>query len=160
MKQRLNHGIIAQGIVQRFAELSQTVREQSDLDPKLIDLVQTRASHLNGCTFCVDMHVKEAKLHGERELRLYHLPAWRESSLFTEKERAALEWTEELTRVTEKGISDEIYERVKKHFSDKEIVYLTFSIGFINVWNRMNAAFRAPHGTLDKYFGLDKAGLE
>lgn len=160
MQQRLNYGQHAGTIVQRFAELGNVVKTESNLDPKLIDLVQTRASHLNGCTFCVDMHVKEAKIHGEKELKLYHLPVWRESSLFSEKERAALEWTEELTRLTEKGISDEAYEKVKKHFSEKELSYLTFSIGFINVWNRMSVAFRPHHGSLDKYYGLEKAGLE
>jgi AhpD family alkylhydroperoxidase len=126
----------------------------------MIDLVQTRASQLNGCTFCVDMHVKEAKIHGERELRLYHLPVWRESTLFTDKERAALEWTEILTKVSSSGVSDAEYSAAREHLTDKEIVDLTFAIGIINVWNRFNAAFRGQHGTLDKMYGLDKAGLE
>lgn len=160
MQQRLNYGQHAGKVIQGFAELGKVVKTESSLDPLLIDLVQIRASQLNGCTFCVDMHSKEAKLHGGRELKLYHVPVWRESSLFTDQERAALEWTEEVTRLSEKGISDEAFEKAKKHFSEKELSYLTLSIGFINVWNRMSVAFRSQHGSLDKYYGLDKAGLE
>lgn len=159
MSQRANHGQIAPELVQKLVDLSNAIKD-GPLSPQLIDLVQTRASQMNGCTFCVDMHVKEAKLHGERELRLYHLPVWRESHLFTEKERAALEWTELITHLTPKGISDEQYGRMREHFSEKEIVDLTFAIGVINVWNRVNAVSQAKHGTLDKYFGLDQAGLE
>lgn len=158
MKQRLNYYEKAPKLGQGLAELAQVVRK-GVLGNTILDLVNMRASQINGCTLCIDMHAKEAKIHGERELRLYHIPGWRESSLFTEKERAALEWTEALTQVTNKGIEDVLYDSVKKHFTDQEMAELTFAIGFINVWNRMNAAFRTPHGAMDKAFGLDKAGL-
>lgn len=159
MKQRLNYAEFAPKTIQKLVDFSMATKDSS-LSPLMIDLIQTRASQINGCTFCVDMHVKEAKIHGERELRLYHLAVWRESYLFTEKERAALEFTEILTKVTPEGVSDEQYAKLKEHFSDKEIVDLTFSIGVINVWNRMNAVFRSKPGQLDRMYGLDKAGLE
>lgn len=144
--------------MQKLMELSQATKESS-LDKKMIDLVQLRASQLNHCAFCVDMHSKEAKLHGERELRLYHIPVWRESHLFTEKERIALEFTEALTQLENHGIADELYARVREHFNDQELVDLTYVVSVINVWNRMNAVFRTEPGAFDKMFGLDKAGL-
>lgn len=153
---RLNHGVESAELVKKFAELSQS---KTSVDPVIKNLIDIRASQINGCTFCVDMHVKEAKLRGERELRLYHVAVWRESKLFTDKERAAFEWTELLTQLPPQGITDADYERALTHFSKKELSDLTFAIGFINVWNRMNAAFHAEPGGLDKYFGLDKAGL-
>lgn len=158
MSQRLNHAQIAPQLVQKLVDLSTAIKD-GPLSPLLIDLIQTRASQMNGCTFCVDMHVKEATLHGEKALRLHHLAVWRESHLFTPKERAALEWTELVTHITPKGVSDEEYGRMREHFSEKEIVDLTFAIGVINVWNRVNAVSQAKHGSLDKVFGLDKAGL-
>jgi AhpD family alkylhydroperoxidase len=132
---------------------------QIELEKSLVDLVKMRASQINGCLFCLDMHSKEAKVHGERELRLYHLPLWRESSLFTEREKAALEWSELLTRLDGQGIEDEDYERLSAHFSEKELAELTFVIASINAWNRLGVAFRSSPGKLDKVMGLDKAGL-
>ena len=108
---------------------------------------------------CIDMHVKEARIRGERELRLYHVSLWRESTLFNDKERAALEWTEALTKLSDHGVSDEIYEKVRKVLSEKEISDLTFSIGVINFWNRLNVGFRTTPGALDKMLGLTKANL-
>lgn len=105
------------------------------------------------------MHVKEAKLHGERELRLYHIAVWRESPLFTSKERAALAWTEALTRIGSSGISDELYAEVREQFSEKELSTLTFRIMGINAWNRLNIAFHTVPGTHDKILGLEKAAL-
>ena len=119
----------------------------------------TRVSQLNGCAFCVDMHVKEAKLHGERELRLYHLPIWRESPLFSAKERAGLAWAEALTRLGEDGVSDALYQATLAEFSEKELVDLTFFIIAINGWNRLGVAFRSAPGSLDAVYGLEKAGL-
>src|SRR6185437_15735160 len=104
--------------------LSQASKAGS-LGEKLLDLVNIRASQLNGCAFCLDMHVKEAKLHGERELRLYHVPIWRESPLFTPKERAALALTEALTHIAPTGISDELYAEVREQFGEKELAALT-----------------------------------
>ncbi len=129
------------------------------LDSTLKDLVKLRVSQINGCVFCVDMHVKEAKLHGERELRLHHLAVWRESSLFNGKERAALQWAERLTRLADQAVSDADYAAVRAHFDDEELVALTHVINTINVWNRLNVAFATPAGSMDSLMGLDKAGL-
>jgi AhpD family alkylhydroperoxidase len=133
--------------------------KNSVIDDKLHDLVQIRASQINGCAFCLDMHVKEAKIHGESELRLYHIAIWRESNLFVPRERAALAWTEALTKLPEGGVPDEIYERVRGQLSEKEISDLTFLVMAINAWNRASIAFKAVPGSADKAFGLDKAGL-
>ena len=130
------------------------------LDNPLKDLIKIRVSQINGCVFCVDMHVKEAKLHGERELRLYHLPVWRESALFSDKERAALQWAETLTRLADHPVSDADYAAVRAHFDEEELVALTHVINTINTWNRLNAAFATPAGGMDNIMGLDKAGLK
>lgn len=132
----------------------------SSLEKTLIDLVKIRASQLNGCLFCLDMHTKESRSHGDRELRLTHLPVWRESSLYSEKERAALEWTELLTKPGVHGIEDEDYEKVASHFPEKELSELTLTIAGINAWNRLGIAFRPTPGALDKMLGLDKIGLQ
>ena len=105
------------------------------------------------------MHVKEATIHGERPLRLHHLIIWRESPLFSTREQAALEWTEALTQIPPHGVSDEVYERVRAQFSEKEIADLTFAIIAINAWNRANVAFRSVPGSFDRALGLDKANL-
>lgn len=114
---------------------------------------------MNGRTFCLDMHVKQAKMHGERELRLYHLASWRESTLFAPRERAALAWAEIMTRLPEQGVPDEIYERVRTQLSEKEISDLSFVVMVVNSWNRLNIGFRTVPGSVDEKFGLDKAGL-
>ena len=141
-----------------YREFSAAVRAGS-LGDKLIDLVQIRASQLNGCAFCLDMHVKEAKIHGERELRLHHVAIWRESKLFSERERAALSWTEALTRLPAEGVGDDLFDRVRAHFSDKELSELSFAIMAINGWNRLSVGFAAEPGAADAAYGLDKAGL-
>lgn len=134
--------------------------ESSSLDKTLKNLVKIRASQLNGCLFCLDMHSKEALKHDERILRLIHLPGWRESSLFTEKEKAALEWTELLTKIGTHGAEDEDFKKVSAYFSEKELADLTLAIAAINAWNRLGVAFRSEPGGLDKYLGLDKLGLK
>lgn len=131
----------------------------ASIEAAIIDLVNIRASQLNGCGFCLDMHVKEATLRGERPLRLHHLAAWRESTLFSPRERACLAWTEVLTQLPAQGVPDELYARVRGPLSDHEIVDLTHAVMAINAWNRANVAFRTTPGTLDTAFGLDKAGL-
>jgi AhpD family alkylhydroperoxidase len=133
--------------------------KKASLDKHLLHLVKLRASQINGCTFCVDMHVKEAKIDGEKEIRLHHLAAWEESPLFSMQERAALMWTETVTRLSQSGISDELYRKVKENFSDKEMTELTMAIALINAWNRFGASFRSTPGSMDKMMGLDKAGL-
>ena len=118
-----------------------------------------RVSQLNGCAFCLDMHVKEAKIHGERELRLHHLAIWRESPLFDARERAAFAWAEVLTRIPAEGVSDAAFGELRTHFSDKEIADLTFAIMTINAWNRAGVAFLPTPGSADKLYGLEKANL-
>lgn len=126
-----------------LSALTSLVRASETLGQRLIDLVYLRASQLNGCAFCVEMHVAEAGLHGEAPERLHALATWRESGRFDERERAALAWTERLTRL-DAGVTDEQYEAVRRHFSDRELVELTFGIGVINLWNRLNVAFGTP----------------
>ncbi|WP_445682513.1 carboxymuconolactone decarboxylase family protein [Radicibacter daui] len=158
MTQRLNYAQHSPELFKKLSELSMALKD-STVEQKIHDLVQIRASQINGCAFCLDMHVKEAKIHGESELRLYHIAIWRESNLFIPRERAALAWTEAVTKLEEGGIPDELYERVRGQLSEKEISDLTFSIMVINAWNRASVAFKAVPGSADKLFGLDKAGL-
>lgn len=156
--QRLNYLQQSPDLFKKFAEFDTAVKEGS-IEESTHDLVVIRASQLNGCGFCLDMHVKQAKLHGERELRLHHVAVWRESTLFAPRERAALAWTEVLTKLPEQGVPDDVYERVRGQLSEKEITDLTYLVMGINGWNRLNVAFRTVPGSSDKAFGLDKAGL-
>jgi len=158
MTPRLNYSELSPALFKKFLDFSMAMHSSSIEEP-LRTLVEIRASQLNGCAFCLDMHVKQAKIQGERELRLHHVPIWRESPLFSPRERAALAWTEVLTRIPEDGVSDAIYDRVRTEFSEKELSDLTFEIMAINGWNRANVAFRNVPGSLDKVYGLDKAGL-
>ena len=119
----------------------------SGLEPSLLELVKLRASHLNGCAYCVDMHSKDARAQGEQEQRLYALPVWREAPFFSERERAALAWTEAVTTVAGRGISDELFAATAKHFSEAELVALTAAVVAINGWNRFAVAFAAVAGT-------------
>lgn len=145
-------------LVKKLTELIMATRHSS-IEESIRDLVAIRTAQINGCSFCLDMHVKQAKIHGERELRLYHLAAWRESTLFSPRERAALAWTEVLTRLPEQGVPDEIYDRVHTQLSEKEISDLSFIIVANNSWNRLNVGFKAVPGSLDSQYGLDKAAL-
>jgi len=158
MTQRLNAAAQAPDLFKKFAEFGMLLKSRS-IEPSILHLVEIRASQMNGCGFCVDMHVKQAKIHGERELRLHHVAIWRESTLFSPRERAALAWTEALTHLAPQGVPDEIYERVRSQLSEQEITDLSFSIMSINAWNRLNVGFRTVPGSADKLFGLDKAQL-
>ncbi|AXE95705.1 MULTISPECIES: carboxymuconolactone decarboxylase family protein [Paraburkholderia] len=158
MSQRLNYIQQSPELFKKFFEVSNLLKDCA-IEESIRDLVSIRASQLNGCAFCLDMHVKEAHIHGERELRLHHIAAWRESTLFAPRERAALAWTEVLTRLPEHGVPDEVYERVRTQFSEKELSDLTFEVMAINGWNRANVAFRTVPGSSDKLLGLDKANL-
>ncbi len=120
------------------------------LEPSLLELVKTRASQMNGCAYCLDMHTKDARAQGETEQRLYALPAWEETPFFTDRERAALAWTEAVTRVADSHVPDEVYESTRKHFSEKELVDLTLAIVAINGWNRLAISFRAEAGTYQR----------
>ncbi len=117
----------------------------SGLEHSLLELVKLRASQINRCAFCIHMHATDARAHGETEMRLYMLNAWRESPLYTERERAALAWTEALTLVSETGAPDEDYALVERAFSESERVNLTLMIGAINLWNRLQVGLRAVH---------------
>jgi AhpD family alkylhydroperoxidase len=120
---------------------------QSKLDKKLFELVKIRASQINGCAYCIDMHTKDARLAGETEQRIYALNAWRETPFFTERERAALEWTEAVTRVADTHVPDDVHARVSAQFKEDELVALTLGVIVINSWNRLAVSFRAPAGT-------------
>lgn len=119
----------------------------SSLEPTLRELIRVRGSQLNGCAYCLDMHTKDARAHGETEQRLYALSAWRETPFFTDRERAALEWTEHLTLLASKDISDELYARVREHFSEEEMIHLTLAVVQINSWNRLVITARVPVGS-------------
>ena len=117
------------------------------LEHNLMELVKMRASQINGCAFCLDMHSKDARAAGETEQRLYALNAWRETPFFTDRERAALEWTEALTLVSQNHVPDELFERVRKHFSEDELLNLSLAVTQINSWNRLAISFRSVPGT-------------
>jgi AhpD family alkylhydroperoxidase len=116
------------------------------LDHQLLHLLKMRASQINGCAFCIDMHSKDARAGGETEQRVYELDAWRETPFYSERERAALEWVEAITKVAETHVPDAAFEEVKKQFSEKEIVDLTIAAGMINLWNRVAISLRAVPG--------------
>ena len=158
MSERLNYQQQSPELFKKFVEFNLKV-DHASIEQPILDLVFIRASQLNGCAFCLDMHVKQATIHGERPLRLYNVAAWRESMLYSPRERAALAWTEVLTELSADGVPDDVYEHVRTQFSEKEISDLTFAVMAINAWNRVNIAFTPVPGSFDKQFGLDKAQL-
>jgi AhpD family alkylhydroperoxidase len=117
------------------------------LDRRLFELVKIRASQINGCAYCIDMHTKDARLAGETEQRIYALNAWRETPFFTDRERAALEWAEAVTRVADTHVPDEVFERVSAQFDESELVALTLGVIVINSWNRLSVSFRPVVGS-------------
>ena len=125
----------------------ETFNAESSIDKPLAELVRLRSSQINGCAFCVDMHVEEARKLGETDRRLHAVCVWRETPFFTPRERAALAWTETVTDVSRTGVPDEAYEEVRRHFDEAEVVSLTMAIITINGWNRLAITFRAPVGT-------------
>jgi AhpD family alkylhydroperoxidase len=118
-----------------------------NIDHRLFLLVEIRASQINGCAYCIDMHTKDARAAGETEQRIYALNAWRETPFFSDRERAALEWTEAVTLIANTHVPDDVYERVSAHFSEAELVALTFGVAVINSWNRLVTSFRPVVGT-------------
>ena len=156
MTQRLDYIKLSPTLFKKLADFSMAVAASS-IEPAISHLLDIRTSQLNGCAFCLDMHIKQAKIHGEGELRLHHVAAWRESPLFSARERAALAWTEALTQLSAHGVSDDLYASVREAFSEQELSDLTYQVMAINAWNRANIAFRTVPGTADKAFGLEKA---
>lgn len=146
MKPRMEYMKVAPGISQAMGGLQRAVHE-SGLEPSLLELVKTRASQINGCAYCLDMHTKDARAGGETEQRLYALSAWRETPFYTNRERAALAWTEAVTLISETHVPDEVYEQAREQFSEQELAYLTLAIIAINGWNRLAVSFRTVPGT-------------
>ena len=144
MQPRLNPFKFAPDTV-KAAQAFEEHLANSGLERSLYHLVKARASQMNGCAFCIHMHTRDARAHGETEERLYLLNAWRETPLYSERERAALAWTEALTRIAETQAPDDVYQEVRKHFSEAETVNLTMLIGMINLWNRFAISMRNVH---------------
>jgi AhpD family alkylhydroperoxidase len=145
MTPRIDYRKFAPDALQAMGALESYLRS-CGLDHKLIHLLKTRASQINGCAYCIDMHTIDARVLGETEQRLYALDAWRETPFFTDRERAALAWIEAVTRVSETHVPDEVFDELKAHYSEKEIVDLTYLAGVINMWNRLAVSMRAVPG--------------
>ena len=146
MKARIDLMHVNPGVIQAVLGLERQV-SKARFDRKLLDLVRMRASQINGCAYCLDMHSKDARAEGETEQRLYSLEAWRETPYYSDRERAALEWTEALTLVADSHVPDDVYERVRKQFSEDELAHLSLAVVAINGWNRLNIAARTVPGT-------------
>lgn len=146
MHSRMEYLKVAPGVSQAMSQLERQVRE-SGLEAPLLELVKTRASQINGCAFCLDMHTKDARARGETEQRLYALSAWRETPFYTDRERAALAWTDAVTLVSETHVPDDVYEQARAQFSEEELANLTLAIIAINGWNRFAISFRTVPGT-------------
>jgi AhpD family alkylhydroperoxidase len=146
MKERIDYQKFAHEALHSLLAIERYLAA-SGIDPKLLHLIKLRASQINGCAYCIDMHSKDARAAGETEQRLYELNAWGETPFYSERERAALEWTEALTLISQTHAPDDVFERVSAQFSEKEIVDLTYAIASINTWNRIAIAFRAVPGT-------------
>jgi AhpD family alkylhydroperoxidase len=145
MKSRIDLMRVNPGVIQAMLGLERQIHK-AGLERGLLDLVRMRASQINGCAYCLDMHSKDARANGETEQRLYGLDAWRETPYYSPRERAALEWTEALTLVAETHVPDEVFERVREQFSEDELVHLSLAIVAINGWNRLNVAARTVPG--------------
>jgi AhpD family alkylhydroperoxidase len=148
MEPRIRYSEQAPDAVKGMLELEKYVHG-SGLERSLYELVKTRASQINGCAYCLDMHTKDARKEGETEQRLYALSAWRETSFYTDRERAALAWTEALTLISENDVPDSLYEATRNHFDEKEIIALTMAIIAINGWNRLAISFRTVPGSYE-----------
>ena len=152
---RLNWSKILPESYQAMLRLQKVV-DDSKIEHRLIELVKIRASQINGCAFCLDMHTKDAIALGESQQRIYLLSAWRETTIYSERERAALAWCESLTQISQTGAPDEIYQEVEKVFSAEEIAQLTMAIVVINSWNRLSVGFRTPVGDYVSSHGVEE----
>jgi AhpD family alkylhydroperoxidase len=145
MKIRFDYMNAAPGATKAMMQLEMYVKH-CGIEKTLLELIKVRASQINGCAYCIDMHTKDARAAGETEQRLYTLTAWREAPFYSDRERAALEWTEALTQVSVDHVPDEVYERTRKHFDDAGMMNLTTAVVVINGWNRIAVASRAMPG--------------
>jgi AhpD family alkylhydroperoxidase len=145
MNTRLNYWKTSPEVYKAMLAL-QTAVKASGMESSLLNLIQLRASQVNGCAFCIDMHTKDLRAGGETEQRIYMLDAWRESPFYSEREQAALAWTEAVTRITDGHVPDDVYEEARRQFSEDELVKLTLAIVTINSWNRFGIAFRLVPG--------------
>jgi AhpD family alkylhydroperoxidase len=146
MKSRIEYSHVAPGAVEAMRALENYVRT-CGIEPKLLELIKIRASQINGCAYCLDMHTKDARSQSETEQRIYALNAWRETPFFTEKERAALSWTESVTQISTSHVPDEVYEIARQYFDEKELVNITLAVIAINGWNRLAISFRSVPGS-------------
>ena len=146
MKERLDFKKASPGAYQALAAVESYVR-QSGVEHALLELVKTRVSQINGCAYCLDMHTKEARAHGESEQRLFVLSEWRETTFYSDRERAALAWAEAVTRISGDAVPDELFAEVRRHFDEKSLVDLTLAIIAINGWNRLAIPFRSEPGS-------------
>jgi AhpD family alkylhydroperoxidase len=145
MSERLNYARAFPEGVHALLNLEKVIRA-SGLEPSLLELVKIRASQLNGCAYCLDMHTKDARAQGETEQRIYALSAWQEAPFFTPRERAALAWTEAITNIQQGHAADAVYEEVRREFDEGQLVKLTLAVAQINSWNRLAIAFRVEPG--------------
>lgn len=146
MQARIEYAAVAPGAMEAMSGLERYVRH-SGLEPALLELVKLRASQINGCAYCIDMHTKDARARGESEQRLYALSAWHETPFYSERERAALAWTEAVTQIADNHVPDDVYELARARFSEQELVNLTLAVIAINGWNRLAISFRTVPGT-------------
>jgi AhpD family alkylhydroperoxidase len=142
---RIDYYKVAPGAIKSLYALEQYLRA-SELEPSLVELVKLRASLMNGCAYCVDVHTKDARARGETEQRLFAVPVWHETPFFSPRERAALAWTEAVTEIGRSGVGDALYDEARAQFTDKELVDLTFAVIAINAWNRLAVTFRPAVG--------------
>ncbi len=148
MEPRIDYMKVAPGAMRALWQVERYVRE-CGLEPPLLELVKLRASLINGCAYCVDMHTKDARAQGETEQRLYAVSVWREAPFFTPRERAALAWTDSVTQVSVDHVPDEVYRLVREQFDERQLVDLTMAVIAINSWNRLGISFRTPAGTYE-----------
>src|SRR5688500_8418483 len=146
MEPRIDFMKVGQGAINALLGVEKYVHG-SGLEPTLLDLIKLRASQINACAYCIDMHWKDARAHGETEQRLYGLDAWEESPCYTDRERAALAYVDSLTRGPDTHVPDDVFDRVRSHYSEQEVVDLTWLAAAINAWNRYAIAMRSPAGT-------------
>lgn len=155
MTHRIDYPKVAPGAYASMRNLEEYV-SSTDLESTLLELIKVRASQINGCAFCIDMHTKDARAKGETEQRLYALSAWRETPLYSDRERVALAWTEAVTLISENDIPDSLYDETLRHFDEQELVALTMAIVAINGWNRLAISFRTEPGSYKPIHHLQK----